>query len=112
MFKKIAIMLAIMLAMTSFGSATMYYIIYNIPVVLGSTGEIGDVVDFTSFPSSAIDGNWTLLRIYDIGPTQALAVPKTCSKLTYQQWNDTEMQAGGYQGALDFFQIDELQDMR
>jgi hypothetical protein len=111
MFRKIFAMLAIMLAMIGAGSATMYYVMYNIPVEFGSTGEPGDVVDVTELASSDMDGYWTLLRIYDIGPTQTLAVPKTCSKLTGQQWNDTETQTGGYDGALELFGVDEIQVM-
>ena len=101
-----------LLASIGLGSATMYYLIYNTPVEFGSTGEIGDVVDVTPLNSSAADGNWTLLRIWDIAPGQVLNCPKTASKLTYQQWNDTEVGAGGYDGALDLYQIDEVQDMR
>lgn len=110
MFRKLIIlMLAAMLAMIGIGSATTFYVIYNIPVAWGSTGNLGDVVDFTDMPSSAIDGNWTLLRIYE---ATNLAVSPKYSRLSPIQWNDTEMASGGWDGALALYQIDEFQDMR
>ena len=108
MLKKILLMLAIMLAIIGTGTATMYYIVYNVAVELGSTGGPGDVVDVTDLNSSEADGYFHLLRIYDIAPGQALGVPKACSKLTLEQWNVTEMNTGGYEGALEFYQIDQV----
>jgi len=97
MFKKIAIMLAIMLAMSGAASAAMYYIVYNIPVEVGSEDD-----------GLYLDGYFHLMRIYSIAPGQALAVPKACSKFTWEQWNATELQTGGYEGALEFYQIDQV----
>jgi hypothetical protein len=108
MFKKLAIMLAIMLAMSGAASAAMYYVIYNVVVEVGSTGETGDVVDVTGLNSSGADGYFHLLRIYSIANGQTLNVPKACSKLTLEQWNVTEMNTGGYDGALEFYAIDRV----
>jgi len=112
LIKKIMVMLAILLAVSTV-DATMYYVLYNYPAEYGSECSCKDgvICDVTELNTSSADANCTVLRIFDIPPTNNLAVPKTASKLTYQQWNDTEMAEGGLEGAMALFQVDILQIM-
>lgn len=105
--RKMFVLLFMLMSMICMADATMYYVMWNINVENGSTCEAnGDVCDKTPLSSSEIDGKWTLLRVYNLQPWENLAVPKTCSKLTYDQWNETEMNTGGFDGALEFFGVD------
>lgn len=59
-----------------------------------------------------IDG-WKLLRIYDLLPTEKLAVGPTCTKMMAEDWDASVTAAGGLeQDYIDALGVTEVQDMR
>jgi hypothetical protein len=57
--------------------------------------------------------DWKLMRIYDIGTGQGLAVGNTCSKIMAADWEASVAGMGGVeQDYINALGVTEVQDMR
>jgi hypothetical protein len=62
------------------------------------------------YPATA---DMKLMRIWDIAPGQALAVPNVCTKMMSEEWDNLIANSGGIEEDLiASLEITDVQDMR